>query len=352
MKHYIIPIFIPHLGCQHQCIFCNQQKITGQSTPVTAMQVAAIINERLAAINQKRHIEVAFYGGSFTSLPEDIQNALLAPAAACLRSGRIHAIRLSTRPDCISLQTVNNLSKQGVTIVELGVQSLDNNVLMRAARGHDSQVVAGAVDLLKKNGFRCGLQLMPGLPGEDWLSLIRTIQQAVRLRPDFIRIYPTVVIAGTALAGSYGQGVYHPLSLRQAVVRSAYMKIVFERQGIDIIRVGLQASDELDSKETVIAGPYHPAFGELVDSYIFYLMLAGCIEKSSVGFPASVIIRHHPQDCSKVRGQHNDNISLLKRSYQIPEVKLQADDTIKKGSLEVNFGGHTYLINKSMISSI
>ncbi|SMC67185.1 elongator complex protein 3 [Sporomusa malonica] len=352
MKHYIIPIFIPHLGCQHQCIFCNQQKITGKLTPVTAMQVGAIINERLAAINQKRHIEVAFYGGSFTSLPEGIQNDLLAPATECLRSGRIHAIRLSTRPDCINAQTVNNLSKQGVTIVELGVQSLDDNVLVRAARGHNSQVVAEAVTILKKTGLRCGLQLMPGLPGEDWISLIRTVQQSVKLRPDFVRIYPTVVIAGTALAESYRQGAYHPLSLTQAVVRSAYMKIVFQRQGIDVIRTGLQASEELDSKETVIAGPYHPAFGELVDSHIFYLMLAGFIEKNPIRFPTNLIIRHHPQDCSKIRGQYNSNINSLKRCYRLLRVSLYADATIKKGNLVVGYGGQAYLMNKNMISSI
>ncbi|MDF2568938.1 MAG: radical enzyme/protein acetyltransferase, family [Sporomusa sp.] len=352
MKHYIIPIFIPHLGCRHQCVFCNQQRITGQITPVTANQVRAIIDERLAAINQKRHIEVAFYGGSFTALPEDVQNDLLAPATEARLRGRIQGIRLSTRPDCISESTVNNLIKQGVTIVELGVQSLDDTVLATAARGHNSKVVNNAVSLLKKAALRCGLQLMPGLPGEDWPSLIRTVQHVLTLSPDFVRIYPTVVINGTALAGLYKQGIYQPLSLSQAVGRSAYMKLVFGRQGIAVIRIGLQASTELDNKETVIAGPYHPAFGELVDSHIFYLMLAGFIEQNSRCSQEALIIRHHPQDCSKVRGQHNNNISSLKQFYNLSEITLAADSLIPKGTLLFAYGGQNYLFNKNMINRI
>ncbi|MDF2571786.1 MAG: radical enzyme/protein acetyltransferase, family [Sporomusa sp.] len=352
MKHYIIPIFIPHLGCLHQCVFCNQKKITGQITPINASQVGRIINEKLASINQKRHIEVAFYGGSFTALPEAIQNELLAPATESLRSGRIHAIRLSTRPDCISIQTVNNLSKQGVTIVELGVQSLDDNVLIKAARGHDSQVVEEAVRLLKGSGIHCGLQLMPGLPGEDWISLIKTVQQVVRLRPDFVRIYPSIVIADTALAESYGRGVYQPLSLVQAVARSAYMKLLFERQGINVIRIGLQASEELNSTANVIAGPYHPAFGEFVDSHIFYLMLVGLIQNNVIRFDVPFTIHHHPRDCSKVRGQYNSNISNLKRYYHLSNICLQADEAVKRGSLLVEHNGLKYQFNKNMISSI
>ncbi|HWR43208.1 elongator complex protein 3 [Sporomusa sp.] len=352
MKHYIIPIFIPHLGCRHQCVFCNQQKITGRPTPVTATQVRSIIDERLATINQERHIEVAFYGGSFTALPENIQNDLLAPATEARLNGRIQGIRLSTRPDCVSEKTVKNLIEQGVTIVELGVQSLDDGVLARAERGHDSQVVDDAVTLLKNAGLRCGLQLMPGLPGEDWASLIKTVHHTLVLTPDFVRIYPVVIISGTTLAEFYKRGVYQPLSLVQAVARSAYMKLLFERQGIEVIRIGLQASEELDSKETVIAGPYHPAFGELVDSYIFYLMLAGFIEQNSVRSEENLVIRHHPQDCSKVRGQYNRNISSLKQSYNLSEISLYADSFIPKGSLLLAYCGQTYLFNKNMINWI
>jgi len=352
MKHYIIPMFIPHLGCLHQCIFCNQKKITGCQTSVTANQVNTMIRERLSAINQKRWIEVAFYGGSFTALPESVQNELLAPASKALRNGLIHAIRISTRPDCINPDTIANLIRQGVTIVELGVQSLDNHVLSTARRGHDSQSVTAAVTLLKQSGIHCGLQLMPGLPGEDWISLIRTVRQATTLRPEFVRIYPVIVIADTALAGLYSQGSYQALSLKQAVVRSAYMKLVFEQQGIEVIRTGLQASAELDSKTNVIAGPYHPAFGELVDSYIFYLMIAAFIEQNGAVSEDALIIRHHPQDCSKVRGQYNNNINKLTHSYNITKISLYADSSVKKGCLLFENHGQVVLFNKNLINNI
>jgi len=352
MKHYIIPIFIPHLGCLHQCVFCDQQKITGLSTPVTALQVATIIGDRLAGIDQARHVEVAFYGGSFTALAEDDQNELLAPATQALQSGLIQGIRLSTRPDCLSKSTINNLIKQQVTTVEVGVQSLDDTVLARAGRGHDSEAVVGSVARLKAAGLQCGLQLMPGLPGEDWTSLIRTVRRAIDLAPEFVRIYPTVVIAGTTLARLYRQGIYAPLSLDQGVSRAAYMKLMFGRQGIAVIRTGLQAADELDQHQTVLAGPYHPAFGELVDSYIFYLMLASFIEQSSLGPQARLIIHHHPQDCSKVRGQHNRNINDIKQRYRLRDVTLYSDRFVSKSSLLFELGGQNYITNKNMINIV
>lgn len=352
MKHYIIPVFIPHLGCVHQCVFCNQKKITGFETPVTATQVSAIISERLQNITQQRRIEVAFYGGSFTALPESTQNKLLAPAAKALQAGYIHAIRVSTRPDCIERDTVRNLIRQGVSIVELGVQSLDNAVLDKAKRGHDSQSVIKAVNLLKEFGMRCGLQLMPGLPGEDWISLIKTAGLAISLQPDFVRIYPTIVIEDTVLANLFRQGSYQPLSLEQAVVRSAYMKLVFEQEGIAVIRTGLQASTELDSKTNVLAGPYHPAFGEMVDSYIFYLMLAGFVERNGAASPQDIIIRHNPQDCSKVRGQYNKNINNLMHFYHIKKVSLYPDSGVKKDCLMLGCAGQSVIINKNMITSI
>lgn len=352
MKHYIIPVFIPHLGCVHQCVFCNQKKITGFETPVTATQVSAIIGERLQNITQERWIEVAFYGGSFTALPESTQNELLAPAAKALKAGHIHAIRISTRPDCIDRYTVKNLIEQGVSIVELGVQSLDNAVLDKAKRGHDSQAVIKAVKLLKEFGMQCGLQLMPGLPGEDWISLIKTVRLAASLKPEFVRIYPTIVIADTVLANLYRQGIYQPLSLEQAVARSAYMKLFFEQQGIAVIRTGLQASAELDSKTTVLAGSYHPAFGEMVDSYIFYLMLTGFIEQNGAASSKDLIIRHNPQDCSKVRGQHNKNINNLVHFYHMKKVSLYPDSEIKKDCLLLECEGRAVIINKNMITSI
>lgn len=352
MKHYIIPVFIPHWGCVHQCVFCNQRKITGCHTTVTADQVSRLIDERLTAITQKRRIEVAFYGGSFTALPLPVQNELLAPASRALRNGRIQAIRISTRPDCITPAGVANLRRQGVSTVELGVQSLDNQVLAVAKRGHQAQAVAEAVQILQAAGVVCGLQLMPGLPGEDWVSLLQTVRQVLVLKPDFVRIYPVVVIADTALAQWYKQGCYQPLSLDKAVARSAYMKLVFERRGIAVIRTGLQASEELDDRSNVLAGPYHPAFGELVDSYLFYVMLAGYLEQQGQAVIDKIVVHHHPQEGSKVRGQCNANRNKLLQEYSLKAISFQPDSSVKQGSLIIKCCSQQVIVSKNMINCI
>lgn len=245
MKHFIIPIFIPHYGCSHQCIFCNQKKITGLSTPVTADEVIGIIEKNLARLNESRHVEVAYYGGSFTALPLNIQRNLLLPAFKMLQDGAIHAIRLSTRPDYISVDIVNQLVALGVSIIEIGAQSLDDRVLQAVCRGHTYNDIENAVAILQSFDIQYGLQFMVGLPMEDKTSLAITTQKAIALKPHFVRIYPTVVIADTPLAQLYHHQEYQPLSLHKAAVWSAFMKLSFERAGIPVIRTGLQATQSL-----------------------------------------------------------------------------------------------------------
>ena len=355
MKHYIIPIFIPHYGCTHACVFCNQQKITGQATPATAEEVTGIIDEHLGRITAKRHIEVAFYGGSFTALDINVQSELLAPAYNALQCGKIHAIRLSTRPDCINDTIVQNLLAFGVSTIELGVQSLDNKVLEASARGHSASDVTMAVAIIKKMGLQCGLQLMPGLPGEDWISLITTAQHVVGLAPDFVRIYPTIVIANTKLAEMYHDGSYTALSMAAGVSRAAFIKILFARFNILVIRTGLQATEDLGKSDVVLAGPYHPAFGEMVDSYLFYLMLVHCaeslgLEKNSIK-SGPILIHHHPRDTSKLRGMRNSNIKKLHSIYNIKNLTLQADGE-KLDELIIEYQNICYSINKKMLFNI
>ena len=225
MKHYIIPIFIPHYGCRHACVFCNQRKITGVETDVTPGRVRESIAWHLARIDQARVVEVAFYGGSFTALPEAMQRALLAPASEALRAGRVQGIRLSTRPDSISAEGLALLLEHGVSVVELGVQSLSDAVLAAAGRGHTAADVEAAVRLIRQTPLELGLQFMPGLPGEDWQRRMDTLARAIALRPDFARIYPTVVLAGTKLAALYAAGAYAPLALEKAVAFAAIMKL-------------------------------------------------------------------------------------------------------------------------------
>lgn len=349
MKHYIIPVFIPHYGCTHSCVFCNQQKITGRVTPVTSQEVVDIINEHVERITEKRHIEVAYYGGSFTALNSNVQCELLEPAYRALVSGKVHAIRLSTRPDCISDAIVQRLIKYGVSTIELGVQSLDNKVLHASARGHSREDVFQAVAIIIKMGLKCGLQLMPGLPQENWKSLIDTAKGIITLAPDFVRIYPTIVIANTILAEMYGRGSYKELSLSDGIVRAAFLKIYFDHHEIPVIRTGLQATEDLDKSDVVLAGPYHPAFGEMVDSYIFYLMLAHCVEFIiSSHNTQQIIIHHHPRDTSKVRGISNNNIKKLQRTYYIKAPILKGDSE-KVGEIIFEYEKVCYVINKKML---
>lgn len=346
MKHYIIPVFIPHYGCSHQCVFCNQNKITGVITPATPDQVIAIIREHMSRIDRARHIEVAFYGGSFTALPVDVQSSLLAPAAEALRQGSIHAIRLSTRPDCLDDNIVDNLIAHGVSTVELGVQSLDNNVLGLAARGHVSEHVELAVNLLKNAQLKCGIQLMPGLPGENWSSLIKTANGVVKLMPDFVRIYPTLVIANTPLAELYKRGQYEPLSLAEAIQRSVFLKNIFSYNNINVIRVGLQATTELDDNEVVLAGPYHPAFGEMVESYRFRKMIEDVLE--AINPSGQILLHYYERDHSKVRGISNSNLHYIYERYPNCKLELKGDGRAQ-GELVLTYCHKDYVINQSML---
>lgn len=349
MKSYIIPIFIPHYGCPYHCVFCNQRKITGRATPVTAQDVTMIIKEHLVRINRPRHIEVAFYGGSFTALPEVIQSQLLVPAFEFLKQGYIHDIRLSTRPDCITPGILDNLLKFGVSTVELGVQSLDNIVLSAAGRGHTREQVADAVKYIKKAGLHCGLQIMPGLPGENWLSFIRTVENVVELSPDFIRIYPTLVIADTQLAALYQAKAYVPLNLKEAIRRSAFLKLICEYNHIKVIRTGLQATTELASNDTVLAGPYHPSFGEMVESFIFLCMMEKfCETRFRKRIADSITIHYYDKDHSKLRGLSNHNLKYLSIKYGIQKIRL-VPDGLKAGELLIEYDCITYVINKMLL---
>lgn len=341
MKHQIIPVFIPHHGCPHQCVFCDQRAITGVARPPGGGDVAAAIDRHLALSKNPRPPEVAFYGGSFTALPADRQDELLAPAAAALAAGRIGAIRLSTRPDAVDGATVTRLLAHGVATVELGAQSLDDTVLAAAGRDHTAAATRAAVALLRAAGLAVGLQLMPGLPGEDWPSLIATTRQIVALRPAFIRIYPAVVLAGTPLAALHAAGAYRPLGLAAAVARAAYMKTECEHAAIPAIRVGLQAGGDLSA--AIIAGPWHPAFGALVEAYIFRHMVARLLDSGHFSPADPLTVRHHPRDASALRGDKNANLRAWRRPVRlVPDWPL-------RGEIAVTCRDLTYLINKAMI---
>lgn len=268
----MIPIFVPHMGCPHICVFCNQNRIAETVNIPNGDTVRHIIAEYTAVQNNqhKREWEIAFYGGTFTAIPIHLQKELLEPSFEAKKQGLIKDIRCSTRPDDLEEDHIALLQKYGVNVVEIGVQSMDLNVLEASKRGHTPDDVKNAVQRLKKHGFKIGLQLMPGLPSDNLLTIVTTTVEIAKLKPDFVRIYPVLVIEDTELANSYQLGSYKPLTMEQALNYASFMKKYFNEKNIQVIRMGLQATEGLDRGETLLAGPYSPSFGEEVISYMLY----------------------------------------------------------------------------------
>ena len=305
----VIPIFIPHEGCPHCCVFCNQRRISGFiDKPVTADDVQAIVRTWLAREGSgDRQVQVAFYGGSFTALPMTRQQHLLGAVAPFVEQGRVQTIRLSTRPDYIDYEIVNFLQSHNVSIVELGVQSMDDGVLAASGRGHTADDVEKAVTVLRRSGMELGIQLMIGLPGETRRILMKTVERVIALQPDFVRIYPVLVVKNSELATRYVQGTYRPISLDKAVVMAAWMKKRFDESSIRVVRMGLQAGTELE--KSLVAGPWHPAFGELVNSRLMLQktrkLLAGARPNKKYVMSIS------DKDQSVFRGMKSKNILRL-----------------------------------------
>ncbi len=341
----IIPIFIPHYGCPHCCIFCDQNAITGMKGEITAAYVEEILETQLNAAGVGLPIEAALYGGSFTALPLTKQAELLAPLKKAVEDGRIKEIRLSTRPDAISSEIMELLMVNYVTAVELGIQSLDDDVLSAANRGHSADDAVQAAEILTRYPIVWGIQLMPGLPGEDWQSLLLTAVRAVALKPHMARIYPTLVLDGTALAVEYSAGRYVPLTLEEGVRRAAFLKALLERCGIKVIRTGLQPTDELSRGGLLMAGPYHPSFGELTESFIWLQVIIRALAEIS---PTEKIFLHcHPRDESKIRGQRNSN---LQRLYEMTagNAVVRADGK-KQGRIDAVHCNTSFIIERNAI---
>ncbi|HWR60168.1 MAG TPA: radical SAM protein, partial [Clostridia bacterium] len=301
-QHYIIPIFVPHKGCPHDCIFCNQKKITGQLGEVTAEEVREKIEEYLRTIPEEgSHIEVAFYGGSFTAIPLDYQRSLLEAAFGYYEKGRLESIRVSTRPDCIDREIGENLRRYGVRTVELGVQSMDDKVLELCNRGHTSQDVVEAVRLLKEYGFAVGVQMMIGLPGDSEEKALRTARELVRLKPDIARIYPALVIRNTYMEELYLKGEFNPLTVEEAAEISKKLLIIFEGSEINVIRIGLQPTENIMTGRDVAAGPFHPSMRQLVEALV-YRDIMELLIGSLGGNGKEISIRVNPGNLSEVIG--------------------------------------------------
>ena len=268
-KHYTIPVFIPELACPNRCVFCNQQKISGQILIPEEAEIIAQIEKYLGGFPQGAHIELGFFGGSFTGVPVDDQKHFLEIAQPYLKSGRIHGIRVSTRPDYISESRLDLLQAYGVTTIELGAQSLDEDVLLKSKRGHSIADVEKAASLIRSYGFSLGLQMMTGLPGDTLEKTLMTAHRIVELGADNTRIYPALVIKNTELEELYLSGQYIPLSIEEAVFRVKQIIPIFEAADITILRIGLHPSEGLLNGDDLVAGPFHPSFRELAETALW-----------------------------------------------------------------------------------
>lgn len=266
MKHYTIPVFVPELACPNRCVFCNQNSISGCLEQPGMAEVAQIIEDRLKTIPKEgTHIEIGFFGGNFTGIEETLQRSYLSIAYKYLVSEAIQGIRLSTRPDYIDLSALGLLKEYGVSTIELGAQSLDDEVLKLAGRGHSVSDIEKASRLILENGFKLGLQMMTGLPGDTPDKSIRTAKKIIQLGAENTRIYPTLVIKDTQLAELWHNGSYKPQSLEEAVTLTATLLEIFKEAGVKVIRVGLHPSKELLEGGELLAGPYHPNFRQLAE---------------------------------------------------------------------------------------
>lgn len=326
----ILPIFIPHAGCPHQCVFCNQKTISGQKNAAES-GAREQIARWLQWLRPSLENEAAFYGGSFTALDSGLQERLLFLTDELLERGIIGSVRLSTRPDYIDDKKLELLKKHGVRLVELGVQSLDDRVLEAAGRGHTAADVVQAMKRLRAYDFKTGLQLMVGMPLQSFSSLQDTVAQVIKLQPDIARIYPLLVIKGTPLAESWAKGEFQPLSLEEAVRQSAWVYDQLMTNGIKVIRVGLQPDDELCAPGNILAGPFHSSMGELVHSFLLRERLTDKL--LAVKGAERIVISCPAQMESKLRGMKNSNIKywqqLLAPAKIVVEKTADKDITVR-----------------------
>ena len=330
----IIPIFIPQEGCRHRCVYCDQPTISGASqAPWNRNSLRQYVQSYLTP-HHRYPVQLAFYGGSFTLLSEARQRFLLESVQEFIQHGQAHSLRLSTRPDGIEENNLRFLQTMGVNTIELGVQSLNDTVLAASARGHSSKETYEATRKLKKHGFEVGLQLMPGLPGDSREIFLKTVEKSIALAPGFVRIYPTVVLSSTPLERLLRSGRYQPLSLKEAVDWCKASKKRFDSASIPVIRMGLQPTSTLEEPGRIVAGPYHPAFGQLVNSAIWHEKISPALRKASLKSPHLVI--HAPlHQLSEIRGHHNSNIHGWLKELKLTSVETVASDQIPSGEFMV-----------------
>ncbi len=328
-KHIIIPIFVPHKGCPFDCIFCNQKIISGQTNEASEEDIRGTIESHLET-SGNAFVEIGFYGGSFTGISLKEQEWYLQIGYSYIKSGKVNQIRLSTRPDYINSTILDLLERYGVKTIELGVQSLDYDVLKCTNRGHGIEEVKNAAKMIKDRGFSLGIQTMIGLPGDTGSKSIETAQKVVELAPDIVRIYPTLVIENTYLQKMYTDGRYQPLTVEEAVNISAELLDIYEQNNINVIRIGLQPTDNISESGEVVAGPFHPAFRQLVESRLTLKRIKQYIINNKLNQLPEIIIQCNHRYISTVIGQKRVNINTLKNEFNFKNIRIMEKLNVEK----------------------
>jgi len=327
----IIPIFIPHVGCPHDCVFCNQKKIAGTLTPPSGEDVSRIISTSLE--KAKKPCEVAFYGGSFTAIGKELLSEYLGAVLPYISRGDVSHVRVSTRPDCIDEDILSRLRAGGVRIIELGAQSMVDSVLAKSGRGHTAAQTESSARLIKSRGFSLVLQMMTHLPGSDDEKDLETARKIAGLAPSAVRVYPTVVVRDTALEELWRCGKYSPHSPEEAARLGARIIEIFDGANIPIIRFGLNPTDELSGGDA-LAGAYHPALGEMAQGERYLSVACREIEKKRLS-GGDVTIFVSPTRISAMSGIKKKNKLFLAEKYGFSNISIKGDSSLGHGELRV-----------------
>jgi histone acetyltransferase (RNA polymerase elongator complex component) len=327
----VIPVYVSNLGCPYRCVFCDQ---TQYSEPIPPESISNYALKFITGCRmpKERHRILAFYGGSFTGIEDGLFNSYLNAGNRLIKEGLIHGLKASTRPDMVDEEHLSRLKEAGFVELEIGAQSMDDVVLAASMRGHTADDTKKAANLIKASGLKLGIQIMPGLPGEDKESFIRTVHGVCELKSDTARIYPTVVVKGTKLESMYADGIFQPLSLDAAVQMALYAYIRLKFAGAEILRMGVPVEGL-----NVIAGPVHQSFGFLVKSHAYKLMVQKALDKFNIaglldsGTSRNVVVNVNPHDLQELIGYKRENITKFGFGYT-------ADSSLPRNKIIVHFG--------------
>jgi len=343
----IIPIFLPNLGCRERCLFCNQKASTeGLPSPSSVRHLIEASLGQIPGNKRTREKQFAFYGGSFTAIRRDDQVRYLKEVRPFLESGQIDSVRISTRPDSLEEGRLSLLKEYGVRTIEIGVQSMIDEVLSFAHRGHCAEDAVSATSRLKQWGFEVGHQLMIGLPGDNCDRFLQTLDRVIELKPDFLRIHPTLVLKGAPLEDLWREGRYLPLKLEEVLQWLKKGLLRLEASSISVARIGLQPTLELE--KDYLAGPYHPAFRQLIDSAIFFDMAMSLLQASLR--TGQAVFFCHPKEVSNLRGQKNENVLRLKKQFRLNDILIDGRQELPRGYLGLQTQGKEISIHRKSLS--